>query len=215
MGYYRAGFDEIVGVDRNPQPSYPFTFVQADAVTYPLDGFDAYHASPPCQRWSSNTPVSGDPMSHPDLITPLRERFKDTGKLYVIENVPRAPLLHPVLLCGVERGLRLGKYVLRRHRLFEANWSLWSRGCGCYRGDGVTLGVYGGGTSTKERNPNTKGGRPYKGRGDERKRIMGMEWCATNAEVNEAIPPAYTEWIGKQLLAALDRSPSIVLGCEV
>jgi DNA (cytosine-5)-methyltransferase 1 len=138
-------------------------------------------------------------MSHPDFITPIRERFRASGLPYVIENVVRAPLRHPVLMCGVERGLRLGPYVLRRHRIFEANWGLWSMGCGCHKGDGITLGVYGGGTSDKARNPNTKGGRPYKGRGDERKTIMGMAWCRTIAEVNEAIPPAYTEWIGTQL----------------
>jgi DNA (cytosine-5)-methyltransferase 1 len=212
MGYHNAGWD-VVGVDLRPQPSYPFQFVQDD-VLHVFENwasfencfgpFDAVHASCPCQRWSMNTPVSGDPMSHPDLITPTREFFLKLGLPYVIENVVRAPLRKPVLMCGAERGLRLGKYVLRRHRIFEANWSLWSRGCGCYRGDGITLGVYGGGTSDKARNPNTKGGRPYKGRGDERKMIMGMPWCRTIAEVNEAIPPAYTEWIGAQLLASIE-----------
>ena len=210
MGYHNAGWD-VIGVDIKPQPSYPFDFIRMDAVAY-LEAwlanpyriaFDAIHASPPCQRWSMNTPVSGDPMSHPDLITPIRALLEASGLPYVIENVVRAPLRHPVLLCGVERGLRLGPYVLRRHRIFEANWGLWSMGCGCHKGDGITLGVYGGGTSDKARNPNTKGGRPYKGRGDERKTIMGMAWCRTIAEVNEAIPPAYTEWIGTQLATNL------------
>lgn len=202
MGYYRAGF-EVVGVDINPQPHYPFKFYQEDALKFPLDGFDAIHASPPCQYWSSITATSGDRKKHPQLIEPTRKRLSESGVPYIIENVPRAPLYNPILICGVERNLRLGPYVLRRHRLFETNWPLWSYGCGCYRGDGITLGVYGGGTSSKERNPNTKGGRPYKGRGDERKRIMGMEWCKTNAEVNQAIPPAYTEFIGKQLIEIL------------
>jgi DNA (cytosine-5)-methyltransferase 1 len=216
MGYYRAGF-EIVGVDSRPQPSYPFRFVQGDAVftadvftllNFSLGPFAAIHASPPCQRYSAITRTSGDPESHPDLIAPVRAQLVATGLPYVIENVPRAPLHEPFVLCGTMFGLRLGEYVLRRHRGFESNVFMLAPPCCCHPGDGTTLGVYGGGTSTKERNPNTNGGRPYKGRGDERKRIMGMEWCATNAEVNEAIPPAYTEWIGAQLLAAIERVPA-------
>ena len=202
MGYHRAGFD-VVGVDIEPQPNYPFEFVQADAMTFDLRGFDVVHASPPCQRYSSITATSGNPDSHPDLIEPIRERLKRSGVMYVIENVPRSPLIDPVLLCGVRFGIRLGKYVLRRHRLFESNVKLAAEGsgCGCYRGDGVTMGVYGGGTSTKEHNPNTKGGRPYKGTAVERIAIMGMPWASAK-EVNQAIPPAYTEWIGRQLLEA-------------
>jgi len=204
MGYARAGF-EVVGVDIKPQPHYPFEFHQADAMAFPLEGFDAIHASPPCQRYSSATIVNGTRENHPDLVGPVRERLIATGLPYIIENVKGAPL-HGVELCGVALGLRLGKYVLRRHRIFESNVVLLIPPCACERGDGVTLGVYGGGTSTKERNPNTKGGRPYKGTTAERIAIMDMPWCKTAHEVNEAIPPAYTELLGEQLIAAIWRA---------
>lgn len=203
MGYHRAGFD-VYGVDIRPQPNYPFWFQKADAIEFSLDGFDAIHASPPCQRWSSATRTSGKPEDHPDYIEPIRARLLAAGVPYVIENVPRAPLHRPFTLCGTMFGLTLGKYVLRRHRCFESNIFILASECQCEKGDGITLGVYGGGTSLKERNPNTKGGRPYKGRGDERKIIMGMPWAQTQAEVNEAIPPAYTEFIGRQLLRAME-----------
>lgn len=101
MGYHRAGF-RVVGVDIEPQPHYPFEFHQADALTFPLDGFDAYHASPPCQRYSMITKLHGRAIveSHPDLIDPTRYRLKSSGKPYIIENVPQAPLKDAVTLCG-------------------------------------------------------------------------------------------------------------------
>ena len=88
MGYYRAGF-EVVGVDNKPQPHYPFKFYQADALEFPLDGYDAYHASPPCQGYSSTKYIT-DVLSknvNPLLIDDVRQRLKDTGNPYVIENV--------------------------------------------------------------------------------------------------------------------------------
>ena len=212
MGYSRAGFD-VVGVDINPQPRYPFEFHQGDALEFVAKyghEFDAIHASPPCQRYSSITATSGNRSDHPDLIEPVRYLLNANGRPWIMENVPRSPLRNPVTLCGVALGLRLGKYVLRRHRLFESSIALLSAGCGCYRGDGITMGVYGGGTSTKERNPNTNGGRPYKGTSKERKEIMDMPWASAR-EVNQAIPPAYTEYLGKQLiqqLAAQEQSNS-------
>jgi DNA (cytosine-5)-methyltransferase 1 len=207
MGYHRAGFD-VLGVDISPQPNYPFRFEQADALewlrwefTLPLNERAAvYHASPPCQRHSAITSVSGDPSSHPDLIGSVRDFLVALGRPYIIENVPRAPLRDPVLMCGAAMGLRHGPYVLRRHRLFESNVALTSPGCGCRRGDGITMGVYGGGNSTKPRATKT-GGRPYKGTVEERKAIMGMPWVGGLHEINEAIPPAYTEYLGKQLLS--------------
>ena len=88
-GLSRAGFD-ITGVDKDPQPRYPFRFIQADALEVPLDGYDFYWASPPCQRWSPSTSIHG--YSHPDLVTPTRARLIGTGKPFVIENLRGAPL---------------------------------------------------------------------------------------------------------------------------
>src|SRR5574337_20985 len=112
MGYHRAGFD-VVGVDINPQQRYPFEFHQADAMTFDLSGFDAIHASPPCQAY---TVLGGrEDLSHyPDLVDAVRERLQASGKPWIIENVPGAPLRDPITLCGAMFGLR--RY---RHRLFE------------------------------------------------------------------------------------------------
>lgn len=107
MGYHRAGF-EVTGIDINPQPHYPFKFIQADAMTYPLGGFDCYHASPPCQRYSILTRgLHQDRIeNYPDLIAPIRDRLLHTGKPYVIENVEgaRKLLINPVKLCGTMFG---------------------------------------------------------------------------------------------------------------
>jgi DNA (cytosine-5)-methyltransferase 1 len=209
-GYSDAGF-EVVGVDIAPQPNYPFEFICGDALGELAGGlahnirFDAIHASPPCQRFSLITATSGRPNEHPDLIGPIRGLLAATGLPYVIENVPRAPLRGPILLCGVAMGLRLDGFVLRRHRLFECSFPAMSPGCGCHRGDGVTLGVYGGGTSTQERNPNTSGGRPAKANREQARAIMGMPW-ANRTEICQAIPPAYSEHVGRFLAAAVRES---------
>lgn len=116
VGYARAGF-EVVGVDLKSQPRYPFEFHQADAMTYPLDGFDAIHASPPCQAYSVAQKLQGN--LHPDLIGPTRFRLTESGKPYVIENVVGAPLLKPTLLQGTMFGLRT-----ERKRLFETSFLL-------------------------------------------------------------------------------------------
>ena len=86
MGLSRAGFD-VVGVDIEPQPEYPFDFVRADALTYPLDGFDFIWASPKCQRYSAATRQSGNPEAHPDQVPAVRERLLAAGMPYAIENV--------------------------------------------------------------------------------------------------------------------------------
>lgn len=189
MGYHRAGF-EVVGVDIKPQPHYPFEFHQADAMTYPLDGFDAIHASPPCQRFSLAQRLQKN--DHPDLLTPIRERI--AAWPYVIENVEGARrLMHsPVLLCGANfAALRV-----YRHRLFESSVAL---PIAMHAGHGVRL---------------TKLGlRPMEGEFMHvvghvsgvalAREAMGIDWYMTQKEVAEAIPPAYTEWIGTQLLAHL------------
>lgn len=117
MGYRLAGM-EVLGVDIEPQPKYPFQFVQGDALEYLAahgHEFDFIHASPPCQKWSTITKCGGN-TDHPDLIDPVRELLQRSGKPWVIENVPGAPLRNPVMLCGTMFGLNV-----IRHRNFETS----------------------------------------------------------------------------------------------
>lgn len=189
-GYARAGF-EVVGVDIKPQPHYPFEFILADAMTYPLDGFDAIHASPPCQKYSTMTGRwEGRADEHPDLIAATRMRLVVSGLPYVIENVPGAPLLEAITLCGSMFGLGV-----RRHRRFESNVSMLAPRCN-HAAQGRVVGVYGhaGGSSKRD-------GISFGGVATWRE-AMGIDWMVGN-ELAEAIPPAYTEWLGTKLMAAL------------
>ncbi len=193
MGYHRAGF-EVVGVDHKPQKNYPFEFHQADALTYPLDGFDVIHASPPCQAYSvsrNNGCRPGAPM----LIEQTRERLKTSRSIYVIENVLGAPLIHPFMLCGHSFKLGSNGFQLARHRYFECNILLLAPPCNHVKGQ--TMGVYGHGTNKWHRE---KFGRCI--REEEKREAMGIDWM-TRDELKEAIPPAYTEWIGKHLIERL------------
>jgi DNA (cytosine-5)-methyltransferase 1 len=189
VGYRRAGFD-VVGVDIAPQPHYPFEFHQADALTWPLDGFDAIHASPPCQAYSWSARRWHD-VERVDLVEPTRDRLRSVAVPFVIENVIGAPLHQPFTLCGRMFGLPL-----IRHRRFESSALLWPlpghpRHVGLVgRGEAVTVAGHGG--------DNIRG---HGSRAD-KQRAMGIDWMS-DVELNEAIPPAYTEWIGAQLLRAL------------
>lgn len=189
MGYHRAGF-EVVGIDIEPQPHYPFEFHQADALAvlseYPWDqDWVAVHASPPCQAYSNAQKLRGN--VHPDLIGPTRELLESTGLPYVIENVVGAPLRDPVTLCGAMFGLRT-----YRHRLFETNWELAApehpphvartTKMGRPPGDGEFMHVVGNFSGVAEA-----------------REAMGIDWMPGH-RMREAIPPAYTEWIGAQLL---------------
>src|SRR5512146_881208 len=107
MGYHRACF-EVVGVDINPQPHYPFEFHQADALTYPLDGFDVIHASPPCQDYTiASLYHRMNGKTYPDLIEPTRKHLMRSSSVWVMENVPGAPLINPIMLCGSMFGLEV------------------------------------------------------------------------------------------------------------
>lgn len=185
MGY-RMAFRpdvEIVGVDIEPQKRYPFTFIQADAMTFDLAGFDFVHASPPCQRHSSMTKRWGRSGDHPDLIAATRERLMASGAPYVIENVPGAPLHDPITLCGSTFSLGV-----RRHRLFECSFPIWQPEC-CHQFQPHPVGVYGhsGGRSSRD-------GLTFSTK-DVWQKAMGIDWM-TNAEMAQAIPPAYTRYIG-------------------
>lgn len=189
MGYHRAGF-EVVGVDIKPQPHYPFEFHQADALEYPVDGFDVIHASPPCQAYSTTRTLHG--VLYPDLVDQIRERM---DRPYVLENVPGSPLRSLAMLCGSSFGLHV-----RRHRYFESSLPLMSLGC-LHSADFVT--VTGGGPSAIGYTRPPGGGLHRKPRTlGEARDAMGIDWM-TRDELNEAIPPAYTEFIGEQLLSVL------------
>lgn len=194
VGYHRAGF-EVVGVDINPQPRYPFEFHQADAMTYPLEGFDAIHASPPCQRYSSMTKKWGRESAHPDLVEPMRARLAALGIPYVIENVAGAPLLAPMMLCGSMFGLGAQGYQLQRHRLFESNVTMFAPASCAHVGQPLPVYGHAGGRSKRD-------GLKFPGT-DAWREGMGIDWM-TGKELAESIPPAYTEYVGRHLRRALE-----------
>ncbi len=186
MGYSQAGFTEIVGVDIVPQPNYPFTFVQGDALAPPLDlgGFDLIHASPPCQAFTVARVIHN--RAHPDLIQPTRTMLHTTTTPWSMENVPNSPMRRDLVLCGSMFGLvgRHGR--LRRHRLFELSWPgpvLTPP----HQHHGPTVSVFG------------HGGHIYHGVEDW-KVVMSVDWM-TRDELSEAVPPAYTKFIGEAFLA--------------
>jgi DNA (cytosine-5)-methyltransferase 1 len=199
MGYHRAGFD-VIGVDINPQSNYPFTFIQADALDV-LDhpsagGYDAFHASPPCQHYSQMSKCRpGLAETYPDLVAPTRALLRATGLPYVIENVVGAPLENPTMICGSGLGM-----TLQRHRLFESNVALW--GVPCAHGQNRWNTDYGHATNRKRRRVPVIG--EWRIRKHLQDEAMGIDWM-TLPELSEAIPPAYTEHIGRQLIDALER----------
>jgi len=205
MGYHRAGFD-VVGVDIELQPRYPFEFVQGDAIEYIRahgHEFDVIHASPPCQRFSEATPVEYRDQ-HPDLIGPTRRALLEIGKPYVIENVEnaRAELIKPVLICGTMLGLPIW-----RHRYFEV-WPFWFLSPATCKHNRRPITVHSGSHTRKTWEPVRCAGGVRQGirpreSVDVVRWAMDIPWMLQR-ELTEAIPPAYTEWIGKQLLAMLD-----------
>lgn len=197
MGYWLAGF-EVVGVDVAKQPRYPFTFFQAEAIEFcKLYGhrFDAIHASPPCQAYSRLAARHPDRV-YPDLVGPTRDVLEATGKPYVIENVPEAPLVNPVIVCGSAFGLGTDNFQLRRHRAFETNWPLDDY-AGCAHDDRPTVSVAGHAG---------RAGRNGSATSAERREAMEIPWLGAET-LSEAIPPAYTLHIGGHLFDWLAYDP--------
>lgn len=194
MGYHMAFPDaEIIGVDIKPQPRYPFTFIQSDAMQWLDDSkwYDLIHASPPCQAFSITGNLAraqGKKASDLDLLTPLRPLLRASGIPYVIENVPGAPLEDPVTLCGSTFGLRV-----RRHRLFESSLDLQPHGQCRHKEQGKPVGVY---YSIGDKIPS--GGTTATSLEDAQD-AMGIDWMTWN-ELKEAIPPQYTFFLGRQML---------------
>lgn len=195
MGYSRAGFTEIVGVDIRPMPRYPFEFVRGDALDYLRKHgheFDAVHASPPCQGYSMTQRLAK--KAHPMLVEDTRAALVETGKPYVIENVPGAPLLNPTLLCGLMFGLST-----YRHRIFETSFEM-----------PFTLHAPHHAKQDKLHGPHAQrkqdfvvvvGNAQYKGYLARARAAMGIGWM-NEKEIAQSIPPAYTEYIGRHLLEA-------------
>lgn len=198
MGLHRAGF-EVVGVDLRQQPRYPFEFHHADALEFPLEGFDFIWASPPCQRFSDLAKRNGNAHEWPDLVDPIRKRLEVSGAAWVIENVEGAPLRNPVTLCGTMfDGLRV-----LRHRLFESNFPIAQPPHGSHPlvfTMDKRKAHYGKLDQNKSFVQVTGGGNCSK---ENAAAAMGIDWMTKN-ELNEAIPPAYSEYIGRSALAFIN-----------
>lgn len=209
MGYSRAGF-EVVGVDKFPQPEYPFEFVQADAIDFLLKnwkGFDIIHASPPCQLFCKYKNCRKDLADrYEDLIEATRDALVFTGKPYVIENVEGAPLKHTITLCGSMFGLDV-----RRHRLFETNFHVDQPLCNHHVDQPLCNHKileptrFPGGRSRERGGPRVLcRGTVEIGRWNipigTQQRSMGISWITDLRKFSEIIPPAYTKYIGEQYL---------------
>jgi DNA (cytosine-5)-methyltransferase 1 len=200
MGLYRAGFN-VVGIDIDHQPHYPFPFLQADALTLDpewMAAFDFVWASPPCQRYTRGAKKWGTTDCHPDLIAPTRDLLESIGLPFVIENVPDAPVRADVTLCGSMFGLRV-----IRHRSFELSGVVVPQPeHGQHAADYVTVTGHTGGSSKRD-------GTAGFGTIEDWKEAMGIDWLPAS-KLCEAIPPAYSEHIGRRLLRFASQG-----GCSV
>lgn len=190
MGYHRAFPDaEIVGVDLKPQPNYPFVFKQDDALTFSFDGFDLVHASPPCQMFTAyRRRGAGVGEKYLNWIPEVRALLAGNPAPYVIENVPGSPLIDPVMLCGSSFGLDV-----RRHRLFECSFPVDPLPCD----HGWQTPRFPPATNRTNLRRTVEVG-VWRIPLDVQSRAMGIDWM-TLPELSEAVPPAYTEWIGRNL----------------
>lgn len=193
VGYAEAGF-EVTGVDLKHGKRYPFTYIKANVLDVLQDkefiaGFDVIHASPPCQTHSITKHLrnaQGKSTSKVDLIPETRLGLILSGKPYIIENVVGSPLHNPIMLCGSAFGLKV-----RRHRIFESNIKLQGTTCD-HKTQGRPIGVYG---SLRDEIP--KGGKTADSI-EQAREAMGMPWVIWS-ELVEAIPPAYTKYLGEQI----------------
>lgn len=192
-GYFKAGFEPI-GVDHGPQPRYPFLFLRWDAVAFArtqwqfIERCAAIHASPPCQRYTQSALYRRNMgCEYPDLVGPTRDALELTGKPWVMENVVGAPMRPDLKLCGCFFNLPI-----RRVRIFETSWGAkWT--APEHKHAGPVLSVVGCGTPTWVRQ---KLG--YSPVAQDYRDAMGIQWM-TRKELSQAIPPAYTELVGRML----------------
>ena len=195
-GYSRAGF-EVTGIDVKHGKRYPHTYIRGDVRDYLdvefLRQFDVIAASPPCQTFSATKHLrnaQGKSTAKVNMIPEVRDALIASGKPYIIENVPNAPLINPVQLCGSAFQLKV-----RRHRLFESNVPLVGTGC-YHKEQGKPVGIYG---SMRDEIPN--GGHTAKTMA-EANEAMGIDWMIWG-ELVESIPPVYTQWLGEQIATRL------------
>jgi len=203
MGYHRAGF-EVTGVDIKNQKRFPFEFIEADAIEVLNDldfisQFDVITASPPCQTHSATRHLrdaQGGTTKKIDLIPQTRAGLIASGKTYVIENVVGAPLINPIILCGSSFGLKV-----RRHRMFESNLQLMGLPCD-HKSQGRPVGIYGAMNDNPQGLDRKTGKYVFGGKTaetiEQAREAMAIDWMIWG-ELVEAIPPAYTQFIGNQL----------------
>jgi DNA (cytosine-5)-methyltransferase 1 len=190
-GYAAAGFD-VVGVDIKRQPRYPFEFIQAEASTFPLRGFDAIAASPLWYRFTALSASRGFRAHDPDDVTPIYNRLRASGLPFVVESGSLGPLRDTCLFCGPAFGLQV-----IRHMHFASNVALSAPACACVRGgaaDGLYV-AYKGSYGKGRRNPPRRSRKEWK----EAAGLARMTW----AEAHLAVPPAYALHIGRCLMAAV------------
>lgn len=215
-GLQRAGF-HVTGIDLNPQPQYcGDLFIQADALKPPvrLVDFDFIWASPPCQAYTTMQALNtrGPKRVHPELVEPVRAMLESCGVPYCIENVPGAPMKHPIVLCGSMFGLRV-----RRHRLFEASFPMLTPPCQ-HAKQVEPVPVWGDGRPSRQEVRKARRQRSIAVYGDhpqqpgagtvnrartlaEGQHAMGIDWMDWRP-LTQAIPPAYSEFIARAFLMA-------------
>ena len=201
VGYNNAGFSEIVGVDTENISKYPFEFINKDVFCLDIDfmkSFDFIHASPPCQAYSSGSiSARKKGKEYPDLVAPTRELLNSLNIPYIIENVPNAPLINPTVLCGTQFDLRVF-----RHRLFESNIRIYGKGKCSHKGLKVSYRENDGG------NMFGVAGHQY-GNKEQWNQAMGgqLSFIASKRLMAQVIPPAYTEFLGMQVIKYLESKP--------
>jgi DNA (cytosine-5)-methyltransferase 1 len=213
-GLHNAGF-HMFGVDKQDQPRYPYGFKRCDALSLPLSAlrmFDFIWASPPCQKHTALKTMH-NAKQHEDLIPQTRAMLQAAGVPYVIENVMGAPLINPLLLCGTMFDLGVEDAELRRHRQFECSFPIPQPGC--QHNKLRTIGIYGGHVRNRQR----RAGSNNRGVADfsveQGQEAMGIDWM-TLAELSQAIPPPYSEFIGRAALNHIHSAavPAAVAGAQ-
>jgi DNA (cytosine-5)-methyltransferase 1 len=182
-GLHLAGFN-VTGVDIVHSENYPLGFTRADALTFPLDGYDLIWTSPPCQGFTAYKRRKDHVKPCENLIPAIRERLIASGVPYIIENVPGAPLINPTLLCGSMFGLDV-----RRHRLFETSFPVTQLSCAQKQ-----TGSFPQATNRTNRRKTVEVG-VYRIPLDVQRKAMGIHWMNLQ-ELSQAIPPAYAEYLG-------------------